>query len=474
MTTSAPANLATLLLEHPAAEDEVLLIGPDGELTKAEAVAEARQLAAELTAAGLLSGQCVGVRLADGVRVVTAMVAVWLAGGVLVPLNPRAADPEIEAALGATEPALVVDATGVHRGVSEPRRYDHETAFVLWTSGTTGAPKPILHTHHGYLELLDRVLGSLRHGRAAHRPAPNLIPVSLALNAGLYNALFGLRAGAILVILGRFHTTTFAEAVKRHQIRSTVLPPAALVALNDDPEVRDLSPLAYVRSITAPLSPTQARRFTEKFGAFVLNGYGQAEVGEVVGWTAADAREHPDKLGAAGRPHPGVDLKVTDEAGSVLSEGEVGELWVRPPARAEGYASGADLTERLDGDGFLRTGDLAFVDPQGFVWLAGRVGDVINRGGNKVRPEEVEEVLVKAPGVGEAAVVAAADERLGEVPVAVVVTTGGPLDAGFLEDWCRQHLVAYKVPVRFHQAHHLPRNEAGKLLRRQLAEQVGL
>ncbi len=142
------------------------------------------------------------------------------------------------------------------------------------------------------------------------RPTPNLVPVALALNAGIYNVLFGLRAGAEVVVMDRFEPRPFAELVARFAIRSTVLPPAAMAMLSDAADVVDLAPLRYVRSITAPLSPLQARRFASKFGVVVLNGYGQAEIGEVIGWTAADAREHPDKLGAVGRPHPGVSIKL--------------------------------------------------------------------------------------------------------------------------------------------------------------------
>ena len=225
----------------------------------------------------------------------------------------------------------------------------------------------------------------------------------MALNAGLYNTLFGLRAGAELVIMDRFDPGTFAELVVRFGIRSTVLPPAAMAMLNDS-DVTDLGPLTYVRSITAPLSPLQARRFTARYGVHVLNSYGQTEIGEVIGWTAADAREHPDKVGAAGRPHPGVDIRL----------GEDGHLLVRPPNTATG------LDDRTDDDGFVDTGDLARLDDDGFVWIEGRASDMINRGGNKVFPDAVEEVLRLSGSVDDAAVVGAPDDRLGEVPVAYV------------------------------------------------------
>jgi acyl-CoA synthetase (AMP-forming)/AMP-acid ligase II len=394
------------------------------------------------------------------------MFGVWLAGALFVPLNPRAPEAELAAALDATAPAAVVGPDGITT-LAAPRAYDPDVAFVLWTSGTTGAPKPILHTHTAYLELIDRVLGPLRGGRDAKAPgdrppSPNLIPVSLALNAGIYNALFGLRAGAPLVLMDRFGPDAFATLVLRHEIRSTVLPPAAITMLNDS-AVTDLGPLRYVRSITAPLSALQARRFTERFGAVVLNGYGQAEIGEVIGWTARDARDHPDRIGAVGRPHPGVDIRVDgpDEHGT-------GRLLVRPPAMAAGYAGGEDLADRVDADGFVDTGDLARVDDAGFVWIEGRQSDLINRGGNKVFPEQVEEVLRLAPGVRDAAVVGAPDERLGEVPVAFVVSDT-PVDPAVLDAVCREHLVPYKIPNAFHRVDALPRNDAGKLLRRELA-----
>lgn len=472
-TTSQIENLASLLMDHPFADDQPLLHSVDRSVTAGEARRQARHVADELARLGVEPGQAVAVRLPNGPDVVTTMTGIWLAGAVFVPVNPRLPEAELAGVLEPTGPAALVDGDGI-RALGGDRAYEPGTGFILWTSGTTGRPKPILHTHHGYGELLDRVLGPLRAGSTAsgRPPSPNLIPVSLALNAGIYNSLFGLRAGAPLVIMDKFTTAEFAELVRRFAIRSTVLPPAAIAMLNDDPAVADLQPLKYVRSITAPLSPLQARRFTERFGVFVLNSYGQAEVGEVIGWTAADAKAHPDKVGAVGRPHAGVSLRIVGEDGTEVPPGAVGELLVRPPSMAAGYASGAELSDRIDADGFLDTGDLARVDGDGFVWIEGRRGDLINRGGNKVFPDEVEEVLLLAPSVTEAAVVGAPDERLGEVPVAFLVSTA-PLDTDELATLCRAHLTAYKVPVDFVRVDALPRSEVGKVLRRELAARYG-
>jgi acyl-CoA synthetase (AMP-forming)/AMP-acid ligase II len=465
-------NLGNLLIDHPFADGRELLCTIDEVRNAGEARSAARATAEKLRAAGVEPGQGVAVRLPSGPDLVTTMAGIWLADAVFVPLNERSPQAEVDHVLATVRPAALLDEHGITR-LAEPMRHDPGVAFVTWTSGTTGTPKAILQTHSGYLELLDRVLAPLRgdggRPKEAREPTPNLVPVSIALNAGIYNVCFGLRAGAAIVLMPRFSTREFAELVERYQIRSTVLPPAAMVMLVTDPDVRDLAPLRYVRSITAPLSPPAARRFMERFGTVVLNSYGQAEVGEVVGWTAADAREHPDKLGAAGRPHKGVDIRVVDDTGCAVEPGAVGELLVRPPRMAAGYAGGASLADRVDAEGFVRTGDHARVDTDGFVWIEGRTSDLINRGGNKVFPEQVEEVLRLVPGVDDVAVVARLDERLGEVPVAVVVGSARDED---LEAACRTELAPYKVPVAFARADALPRNEIGKLLRKQLAADV--
>jgi long-chain acyl-CoA synthetase len=461
-------TLAALLFDHPFADDEPLLHSATESMTAGAARAAARDLAASLRDAGIDPGRAVAVQVPNGPGAITAMVGIWLAGAVFVPVNPRSPDRERQHALEATRPAALLTAAGLEiLDAVSPEAYAQDVAFVTWTSGTTGAPKPVLHTHTGYLELLDRVLGPLRGkspGGEARRPSPNLVPVSLALNAGIYNVLFGLRAGAAVVVMDGFDPSAFAALVRRFEIRSTVLPPAAMAMLSDAPSVVDLAPLRYVRSITAPLSPLQARRFTDKFGVVVLNGYGQAEIGEVIGWTAADARDHPDKIGAVGRPHPGVAIKIggDDQVGVIGPADVIGPLLVRPPSTAVGIASA-----RVDAEGFIDTGDLARIDEDGFVWIEGRAGDVINRGGNKVFPEHVEEVLRLVPEVTDAAVVGAPDDRLGEIPVAYIVTTASVDDADLIE-MCRRHLAPYKVPVAFHRLDALPRSEVGKVLRRDL------
>jgi acyl-CoA synthetase (AMP-forming)/AMP-acid ligase II len=239
-----------------------------------------------------------------------------------------------------------------------------------------------------------------------------------------------------------------------------------MAMLADDPAITTLEPLRWVRSISAPLSPFLARRFHDRFGTGILNSYGQTELGgEVVGWNAADWREWGStKLGAVGRPHEGVDVKEVD-----------GELWLRAPSRSAGYADGRALDDRVTDDGWFRTGDVGHVDDDGFVWIEGRVSDQINRGGMKIVPAEVEEVLAAAPGVREVAVAGVPDERLGEVPVAFVVPAdaAAAVDTDALTAHCREHLSPWKVPARFVRVGSLPRNDVGKILRKDLVALEG-
>jgi long-chain acyl-CoA synthetase len=165
---------------------------------------------------------------------------------------------------------------------------------------------------------------------------------------------------------------------------------------------------------------------------------------------------------------------VVDDGARLLGVDEVGQLEVLPPRRTESYATGESVDDRITPDGYWRTGDLARIDGDGFVWIEGRVGEVINRGGHKIYPDHVEEVLRLHPAVRDSAVVGRADDRLGEVPVAYVVLVDGfETDSTELAAWVRSQLVAYKVPVEFIAVAELPRNEIGKVLRVQLGQLPG-
>lgn len=481
-------NLATLLDGLP----DVAVHTVGAEVSRDELSASARGLGELLAESGLATGQVVAAMLPNDATTVAALFGTWRAGGVYTPLNPRAADPEIVTQLETLRPVAIITTPGLAQRFSTHHLpvitgealswtrvassghspdgpcYDDDVALLQFTSGTTGPPKPVPLRHSTVLDLIDRLLAKLRGTKPGlenasappkRPPMPNLVPLSLSLWAGIYQVLFAFRAGSGVVLMERFSPTDFAALVRRHQLRSTVLPPAALTMVLHDDSVADLSPLKIVRSITAPLSPVQARRFRDKFGVIVLNSYGQTELGgEVVGWSAADAREWGEtKLGSVGRPLPGIDVTIADD-----------EVMVRTPTTSARKIDPAFL-DRLTDDGWFHTGDLGWFDDDGFLWLDGRVSDMINRGGLKVFPGTVEDVLLAADGVREAAVVGVPDERLGEVPWAFVVRGDESVSEAGLVSWCRERLTPYRVPVRIVFVEQLPRNDVGKVVKRDLA-----
>ena len=374
---SGTADLGDLLADLPFSDTDAAVVSASGRLALGELRARVAALAATLREARVCPGHPVGTLVAPGPSSIVAMFATWAVGAVYVPINHRFTSAEVSSFLAETPVALVVgapddlEAHSVDVGIAahdypnaqswvglqaEPGapRYEPDIALVLRTSGTTGRPKAVLLRHSGTVDALDASLEKLRRsgrGRKAagsRPPRMNLIPLSLALWAGVFNALFSFRAGFGIVLLDRFTPAGFARAVREYGITSTVLAPAMIAMLADAADVGDLSPLRLVRSITAPLSPEVARQFHRRYGVFVLNSYGQTELGgEVVGWTTEDLRAFGEsKLGAAGRAYDHVDLRIRMEDGSEAAIGELGEVYVRSPFRMRGYALAGQLPRR--------------------------------------------------------------------------------------------------------------------------------
>ncbi|HET9730641.1 MAG TPA: class I adenylate-forming enzyme family protein [Acidimicrobiia bacterium] len=450
------------LLDH-GDDDETVVRAGDAVTTRGELRERAATCAAALHDVG---GRAIGVCGPNTAQTIATWFGVWQAGGAVVPLNPRAPESERERALAATGASAWIDTTvGTESGLTA-RNSDQllgaNVAIVQFTSGTTGAPKPVPLRHETVIALLDSVIGTLRGDRTARAAMPNLVPLPLSTWGGMYQVLFAFTLGVPVILMDHFEPQEFARLVREYQIRSSVLPPAALVMLLREPDV-DLGALKYVRSVSAPLSPAHARKFHERFGVAILNGYGQTELGgEAIGWSAGDWKRFGlEKVGSVGRPHPAFDARIADDA-------PLGELEIRS---TQPLPDDPDVVARITADGWLRTGDLAHIDDDNFVWIEGRVSAMINRGGLKVFPDEVEETLRAHPQVVDASVVAQPDERLGEVPFAFVIMQQPVADAE-LDEWCRARLTPYKVPVAYRAVETFPRNEAGKVVRAELVAQL--
>ncbi|MFA5884103.1 MAG: class I adenylate-forming enzyme family protein [Acidimicrobiia bacterium] len=481
-------DLADLLADSDASPDEALVHWRGRAYSRAEISDAADALAEQLRRAGVAADSAVSALVPSTPIGVVMLFGIWRAGAVCAPLNPRLPEAELERLIADVKPSVVVKPSNDEESLipqvvaraGEPRQYDDAVALVMTTSGTTGPPKRVLLEHESVLASVDSALNKIRGGATRdpdaprRTPMPNLVPMPLALWAGIYNTLFAARVGAAVILLHPFSTTEFAAAVREFQLKSTVLAPPMITMLVDDLSITHLEPLRFVRSGTAPLSPREARRFRDRFGVTVLNSYGQTELGgEIVGWDADDVKRHGDaKLGSVGRPHEGIEVRIVREDGTDAAVDEPGEIWARSPFVMRGYASDQrELDTRLDEKGFLRTGDIGHLDPDGFLWIDGRVSDAINRGGLKIYPADVEEVLRADPAVADVCVAGVPDRRVGEVPWAwIVVAPGATLDPDALAARCRERLAPYAVPARFEAVEALPRNDVGKVLRRELVE----
>jgi acyl-CoA synthetase (AMP-forming)/AMP-acid ligase II len=421
-------------------------------------------------------GTQVGVLLRNTPAHVAACLGVLLADACLVTINPGLGE-RTRADLAALDLGLLVgtaadlDAFGVNdapqfalddtvrrssseRGSQvETRALRADVAVLMLTSGTTGPPKRVEIT----AQTLLRTMSGAKHYESARHDGPVLRSGVAIVNSplvhlgGLFRVVQCTLDGRSFVLLPRFEVNAWADAVRRYHPKTASLVPTALrMVLDSDLTRDDLASLLSVISGTAPLDPADAEAFTERFGVPVLTSYAATEFGGgVAGWNLADYKQFAaTKRGSVGRAHAGCGLRVVDPDGAELEADAVGLLEVRPAQ----FGPGAD---------WVRTTDLARIDADGFLWILGRADQTIIRGGFKVQPETVRAVLEQHPAVRGAVVFGVADQRLGEVPVAVVESRGD-IDAAELLAFASERLARYEIPTEIVIVEELPRTASGK------------
>jgi len=329
-------------------------------------------------------------------------------------------------------------------------------AVEMLTSGTTGPPKRIQLRSDAFEK---SILGASHY--ESNRPVKPTLRESFALLTGplvhiggMFHGVKSAVDGRPVCLLERFSVEAWRDAVRRHRPKVTGLVPSALKMVLDANVPRvDLGSLRAVTSGTAPLSPELQETFEGRYGIPVLITYGATEfAGAVAGWTIKDHREFgARKRGAAGRAHPGCELRIVDpESGEVVDIDEMGLLEVR--------------SDQAPKRGWVRTSDNARIDADGFLWIGARADGAINRGGFKIDPAAIAQVLERHPAIREAAVVGPPDERLGEVPVAVFELRKGaeaPSEAELIK-FARENLARYQVPTRIKIVDEIPRTPSLK------------
>lgn len=361
-----------------------------------------------------------------------------------------------------------------------------DPATIFYTSGTTGQPKGALASHRAILSNLTgagfaAARAALREGRAlpvADPDAPQagtLIAIPLFHVTGTCAILIpALAAGNKLVLMRRWDAETALDLIERERLSWVVGVPTIAFQLGEAAKKtsRDLSSLVSVGYGGAAAAPDLIERLSDALPAAVPgHGWGMTETcGLATTHSGADYRQRPTSCGA---PIPVLDAEIRDpETGAALAIGEVGELWVSGPNVMSGYWNNPDATAQVLVNGWLRTGDLARLDEDDFLYIVDRAKDVIIRGGENIHCIEVEHCLFDHPAVLDAALVALPDPVLGEVPAAVVtVSSSTEIDEQALRSHVAERLAAYKVPTRvIVTSSALPRNAAGKILRRELAD----
>jgi long-chain acyl-CoA synthetase len=499
---TAGVNLATIIDPHP--DDTVAVISRGEPTTYGELREQAARLRGGLLGLDLDRGDRVGIIAANNWYFVVSYLAVLGAGLVAVPINPMSPVPEVEGelaaigaraviagptaratvaglertALPALETIITSESADLAGGVllddlirAEPAAVvdceADDLAVLMFTSGTAGSPKAAMLTHGNLLANLEQC--QAHPGRSQGRSDVVFGVLPLFHIFGL-NVVLGLSfvAGATVLLVERFDPQTAVESIVNHGVTVVSGAPTMWAALAALPGTRpgDLATVRLATSGAAKLDPQVQRAIADRFGVGIVEGYGLTEASPVV--TSGTGLAAPE--GSIGVPLPGLRVRLVDADGQDSLVGDAGELWVKGPNVFAGYWNDPVATSAaLTPDGWLRTGDVAVVDDEGFLFLVDRVKDLIIVSGFNVYPAEVEEVIAAHPAVAQVAVIGVPHPHSGEaVKAYVVVAPGASVEEDDIIHHCEAHLARYKCPQKVMFVAEVPLSATGKVLRKDL------
>ena len=468
-------------------------------LTFTELDLRCRSIAGGFSALGLRPGDRVALLMANGQTYIESYVALPAAGFVIVPINTRLADPEIEyilrdagvRALITDRPPSAIENVVEHvirvaddfehliASASTPTEIDelyavdeHDLAGLFYTGGTTGPSKGVMLTHRNLIANMWNTINCCEM-RADDR---YLVMSPMFHAAGTYAVLASLALGATQVTVPAFDPEVVLDVIAAEGITTTLAVPTMMVALceSQSRRPRDTTSLRLLTHGASPVAVETVRRFHQLFpGTAMIHLYGATELSPL---TTALADEQ-DELGgprerSCGQPVLGCRVAIIDSDGNHLPAGESGEVVVRGDNVMAGYWNKPEETAAVLRNGWYRTGDVGWIDSQGFLFLVDRAKDMIVSGGENVYSTEVEQALMTHPGVLECAVYGIPDPRWGEAVAATVVAREGiDLTDTELVEHCRQLIAGFKVPRRIEViADPLPKSAAGKILKREIRE----
>ncbi|MFF0746292.1 class I adenylate-forming enzyme family protein [Streptomyces sp. NPDC004111] len=523
----APTLLHAFRESVGRAPDRPALAYFDGRLTYRETDLLSDSVAGHLAAEGLRHGDRVAIMLQNSPHFVLALLGAWKAGATVVPLNPMYKSAEVAHVLKDAEvtalicadrawqqylretvagaPSVTIALTGceldlqstddervlnlerlppaedaddlltvARAGLDSPPGRElgaDDTALISYTSGTSGTPKGAMNSHGNIMVNAERQRTGhpVAEGSAYFALAPlfHITGMVCQLAACLTNA-------GTLVLAHRFHPQVVLDAFAEHRPAYTVGPSTAFMALAATPGAsrEHFASFEVISSGGAPLPPALVEKFRAGFGPYLRNGYGLTECTAPCASVPPEREAPVDPVSgtlSVGVPGPDTVVRIVDDKGQDVPFGEQGEIAVRGPQVVTGYWRLPEATAETFPDGELRTGDIGFMDAEGWLYVVDRKKDMINASGFKVWPREVEDVLYTHPAVREAAVVGVPDAYRGEtVKAYVALRPGAEATPAELSEYCRQRLAAYKYPREVDILPELPKTTSGKILRREL------
>ncbi len=494
-------NLADLLTARASDRPHKVAVKRDErELTYADLDAATARVAGLLHAKGVRPGDRVGVMLPNVEYFPMASFGALRAGAAIVPMNVLLKEREVAYYLRDSGAKVLVawhafadaahagaDQTGADCVLVEPGTFEamlerseplsevaerepHDTAVILYTSGTTGTPKGAELTHDN---LLRNVAVSVdvfgideRAVTLGALPLFHAFGQTCALNATI-------AAGGTLTLIPRFDGTKALEIIARDGVTIFEGVPTMYAAMLHSPDAADVdtSTLEACVSGGAAMPVEIMKAFEAQFGCQVLEGYGLSETSPVASFNRRDRVRKP---GSIGLPVDGVEMRVVDHDGAEVPAGDVGEIAIRGHNVMKGYWRRPEATaEVLEADGWFRTGDIGRVDEDGYFFIVDRKKELVIRGGYNVYPREIEEVLYEHPDVREAAVIGVPHDELGEeVGAAVALKDGARATPGELRDFVKERVAAYKYPRVVWLVDELPKGPTGKILKREITPPV--